>query len=110
MSADNPSEILERLFEVIESRKGGDADTSYTAKLLIGGAPKIGKKLSEEAAEVTIAALSEGKDAVARESADLLYHLLVMWAAMGVRPEDVYAELKKREGTSGIAEKNSRGK
>lgn len=108
MSADNPSEIVERLFDVIESRKGGDADTSYTAKLLKGGAPKIGKKLSEEAAEVTIAALSEGKDAVARESADLLYHLLVMWAAMGLRPEDVYAELKKREGTSGIEEKNNR--
>ncbi len=110
MSTDNPSEVLERLFKVIESRKGGDADTSYTANLLDGGAPKIGKKLSEEAAEVTIAALSEGKDAVARESADLLYHLLVMWAAMGIAPEDVYAELNKREGTSGIDEKNSRQK
>ncbi|MCK5777474.1 MAG: phosphoribosyl-ATP diphosphatase [Rhodospirillales bacterium] len=110
MSTDNPSEVLERLFKVIESRKGGNADTSYTARLLDGGAPKIGKKLSEEAAEVTIAALSEGKDAVARESADLLYHLLVMWAAMGIAPEDVYAELNKREGTSGIDEKNSRQK
>lgn len=110
MSAENPSDVLERLFKVIESRKGADADASYTAKLLSGGAPKIGKKLSEEAAEVTIAALSEGKDAVARESADLLYHLLVMWAAMGVTPDDVYAELRKREGTSGIEEKNSRGK
>ena len=110
MSDEKPSEVLERLLEVIDSRKGGDADTSYTAKLLRGGAPKIGKKLSEEAAEVTIAALSEGKDAVARESADLLYHLLVMWAVMDVSPDDVYAELKKREGTSGIDEKNSRGK
>ena len=108
MNAENPSEILERLFTVIEGRKGGDADTSYTAKLLAGGPKEIGKKISEEAAEVTIAALAEGQDAVTRESADLLYHLLVMWAAMGVRPEDVYAELGKREGTSGIAEKNSR--
>lgn len=110
MSTENPSDILQRLFAVIESRKGGDADSSYTAKLLAGGAPKIGKKISEEAAEVTIAALSEGKDAVARESADLLYHLLVMWAAMGISPEDVYAELQKREGTSGIEEKYSRTK
>ncbi len=108
MSSENPSEILDRLFAVIESRKGGDSDASYTARLLAGGPRKIGKKINEEAAEVTIAALAEGKDAVTRESADLVYHLLVMWAAMGVRPEDVYAELEKREGTSGIAEKNSR--
>lgn len=108
MTAENPADILARLFAVIESRKGGDADSSYTAKLLAGGAPKIGKKLGEEATEVTIAALSEGPDAVARESADLLYHLLVMWSAMGLTPEDVYAELAKREGTSGIDEKNSR--
>jgi phosphoribosyl-ATP pyrophosphohydrolase len=101
-------EILTRLFEVIESRRGADASSSYTAKLLSGGAPKIGKKLSEEAAEVTIAALSEGKDAVMAESADLLYHLMVMWAVMDVKPEDVYAELAKREGISGIDEKNSR--
>lgn len=108
MSADNPSDVLERLFGVIESRKGGDADTSYTAKLLAGGPAKIGKKINEEAAEVTIASLAEGKDAVARESADLIYHLLVMWAAMGIRPEEVYAELAKREGTSGIEEKKNR--
>ncbi len=108
MTAENSADILARLFAVIESRKGGDADSSYTAKLLAGGAPKIGKKLGEEATEVTIAALSEGPDAVARESADLLYHLLVMWSAMGLTPEDVYAELAKREGTSGIDEKNSR--
>ena len=101
-------DTLSRLFAVIESRKGADAGSSYTAKLLAGGAPKIGKKLSEEAAEVTIAALSEGPDAVTRESADLLYHLLVMWAAMGVTPGDVFAELARREGMSGIDEKNSR--
>lgn len=101
-------DTLSRLFAVIESRRGGDAASSYTAKLLAGGAPKIGKKLSEEAAEVTIAALSEGPDAVTRESADLLYHLLVMWAAMGVTPDDVFAELARREGMSGIDEKNSR--
>lgn len=108
MSDQINADVLTKLFGVIESRRGADATSSYTAKLLAGGAPKIGKKLSEEAAEVTIAALSEGKDAVAAESADLLYHLLVMWAAMDVDPGDVYAELARREGISGIDEKNSR--
>jgi len=101
-------DVLSRLFAVIESRKGADAATSYTAKLLAGGAPKIGKKISEEAAEVVIAALTEGKDAVTRESADLLYHLLVMWVDQGVDPKDVFDELARREGISGIDEKNSR--
>jgi phosphoribosyl-ATP pyrophosphohydrolase len=110
MSSDHTAEILDGLFRVIESRKGGDASSSYTAKLLADGPPKIAKKINEEAAEVTIAALVEGKDAVMRESADLLYHLLVMWAAMDVAPEDVYAELARREGISGIDEKYSRVK
>ena len=108
MSDQPTSDVLDRLFRVIDGRQGGDTEVSYTAKLLATGPPKIGKKITEEAAEVTIAALTEGNDALARESADLLYHLLVMWAATGVRPEDVYAELARREGTSGIAEKNSR--
>lgn len=110
MSDQINADVLSKLFDVIESRRGADASSSYTAKLLAGGPPKIGKKLSEEAAEVTIAALCEGKDAVTAESADLLYHLLVMWAAMDVKPEDVYAELARREGISGIDEKNSRPK
>ena len=101
-------DVLSRLFTVIESRQGADADTSYTAKLLAGGAPKIGKKISEEAAEVVIAALTEGKDAVTRESADLLYHLLVMWADQGIQPKDVLDELARRESMSGIDEKKSR--
>ena len=101
-------DVLSRLFGVIESRKGADATTSDTAKLLAGGAPKIGKKINEEAAEVVIAALTEGKDAVTRESADLLYHLLVMWADQGIQPQDVFDELARREGMSGIDEKNSR--
>ncbi len=106
---DETAAVLDRLFAVIQSRKGADADTSYSAKLLVGGPPKIGKKLSEEAAEVTIAALTESDDAVVRESADLIYHLLVMLAAKGLSPQDVYAELARREGVSGIEEKNSRG-
>lgn len=110
MSTDANAEVLERLFAVIESRRRADPDSSYTAKLLAGGPKKIAKKIGEESAEVIIAALSEGKDALTLESADLLYHLLVMWSAMGVKPEDVYAELARREGTSGIEEKNSRKK
>lgn len=103
-------DILARLFETISSRKGADPDTSYTAKLLAGGSKKIGKKIGEEAAEVVIAALSEGPEALTRESADLLYHLLALWAANGITPDDVYAELARREGTSGIAEKAGRQK
>lgn len=102
-------DVLNRLFDTIESRKGADAAASYTAKLLAGGPALIGKKIDEEAAEVTIAALTEGPDAVVRESADLLYHTLVMWAALGIRPADVMAELARREGVSGIEEKNGRG-
>jgi phosphoribosyl-ATP pyrophosphohydrolase len=103
-------EILERLFSVIESRKGGDPASSYTAKLLADGKPKIAKKLGEEATETIIAATAGTPAEVARESADLLYHLLVLWAAAGVKPAEVWAELARREGTSGLAEKAARPK
>jgi phosphoribosyl-ATP pyrophosphohydrolase len=100
--------ILEELFALIESRKGADPQSSYTAKLFARGRGKIAQKTGEEAVELVIASLSEGKEAVIGESADLLYHLLVLWADSGVRPEEVFAELKRREGTSGITEKASR--
>jgi phosphoribosyl-ATP pyrophosphohydrolase len=103
-------EILERLFSVIESREGGDPASSYTAKLLADGKPKIAKKLGEEATETIIAATAGTPAEVARESADLLYHLLVLWAAAGVKPAEVWAELARREGTSGLAEKAARPK
>jgi len=106
MSNDN-SDILERLYAVIESRKGADAATSYTAKLFADGMPEIARKVGEEAVETITAALS-GEGDVTAESADLLYHLLVLWAAAGIKPEDVWTELARREGTSGIDEKNSR--
>ena len=101
-------EILERLFSVIESRKGADPASSYTAKLLAEGKPKIAKKVGEEATETVIAATAGTPAEVARESADLLYHLLVLWAAAGVKPDEVWAELARREGTSGLAEKAAR--
>jgi phosphoribosyl-ATP pyrophosphohydrolase len=106
----NSPDILARLFDVIESRKGGDGASSYTAKLLAAGKPEIARKIGEEASEVLIAALAEGRTEVIAESADLLYHLLVLWAAEGIQPADVWAELARREGISGIAEKQSRVK
>ena len=102
------AEILERLFLVIESRKGGDPGASYTAKLLAEGKQKIAKKLGEEATETVIAATAGTPAEVARESADLLYHLLVMWAATGVTPGDVAGELTRRESVFGITEKKRR--
>ena len=100
--------ILDRLFATIESRKGADPSSSWTAKLLSGGPEKIAKKLGEESTETIIAALSQDGDALANESADLLYHLLVLWAAKGIAPDDVWRALESREGTSGIEEKESR--
>ena len=110
--ADKPKDagVLDRLFATIESRRGADPAESYTAKLLGEGTVAIAEKVGEEAGETVTAAREETADAVARESADLLYHLLVLWAATGVAPGDVWAELERREGTSGLAEKASRGK
>lgn len=104
------SHILDRLFETIEARRGADPAGSYTAKLLAGGIALPARKLGEEAVETLIAALAPDPAALASESADLLYHLLVLWAAAGIRPADVYAALAAREGTSGIAEKAARKK
>jgi len=99
---------LDRLFSAIAARKDADPKSSYTAKLFAQGAPKIAQKLGEEAVETVIAALTEERAAVTAESADLLYHLLVLWVERGVTPEDVWAELARREGVSGLAEKASR--
>lgn len=100
--------LLEQLFEVIESRRGADAGTSYTARLFAKGRAKIAKKTGEEAVEVVVAALAEGRQELAAESADLLYHLLVLWASAGIKPRDVWAQLAKREGVSGLTEKAAR--
>ncbi len=100
--------LLEQLFGVIESRRGADAGTSYTARLFAKGRAKIAKKTGEEAVEVVVAALAEGRQELAAESADLLYHLLVLWASAGIKPRDVWAQLAKREGVSGLTEKAAR--
>lgn len=100
--------VLDRLSAVIRSRRGADPATSYTAKLFARGRPKIAQKLGEEAVETVIEAMRGDPAAIASESADLLYHLLVLWADAGVDPAAVWAALEAREGTSGIAEKASR--
>ncbi|MBU6297109.1 MAG: phosphoribosyl-ATP diphosphatase [Alphaproteobacteria bacterium] len=102
------SSTLDRLFATIAARQGADATTSYTAKLLQDGVERCAKKFGEEAVEAAIAAVAGNKQAVIAESADVLYHLLVLWAACGIKPEDVYAALAAREGRSGIEEKESR--
>ncbi|MEQ8746411.1 phosphoribosyl-ATP diphosphatase [Pyruvatibacter sp.] len=101
---------LDRLAASIAARKGGDPAQSYTAKLLDKGIEKCAQKLGEEAVETAIAAAANKRDEVVSESADVLYHLLVLWAAMDIEPAEVYAELARREGISGIAEKASRPK
>jgi phosphoribosyl-ATP pyrophosphohydrolase len=108
MTADPGAAVLERLFATIEARRGGDPAASYTAKLLAKGPAAAAKKLGEEAVEAALEAVQGNPARLAEESADLLYHLLVLWAACGVRPEDVWAALARREGISGIAEKASR--
>jgi phosphoribosyl-ATP pyrophosphohydrolase len=104
------AETLARLNATIASRRGADPTSSYTAKLLSEGPEKAAKKFGEEAVETVIAAILRDPDALAAESADLLYHWLVLLAASGVDPDAVAAKLEAREGASGIAEKASRPK
>ena len=102
------SDGLDNLFATIAARKDGDPAQSYTAKLLAAGVEKCAKKFGEEAVEAVIAAVQKDKAELAKESADVLYHLAVLWAASGITPEDVYAVLKSREGLSGLDEKAAR--
>lgn len=102
--------VLEHLYRVILSRRGGDPAESNTARLFAKGKKKIAQKLGEEAVETLIEGVKGNKEALVAESADLLYHLLVLWAAVEVTPEEVWDALKAREGISGIAEKAARPK
>src|SRR5258707_907031 len=96
-------EALERLWRVIESRRGADPETSYTAKLFARGREKIAQKLGEEAVEAVIEGVKGDRAALVGESADLLYHLLVLWAEAGISPADIAAEFLQRQGQSGNA-------
>ncbi len=99
---------IDRLFATVEARKGADPSSSYTAKLLSQGTLKIAKKLGEEGVETALAAVAQDKAALAAESADLLYHLMVLWAACDLTPGDVYAALEARTHQSGLDEKAAR--
>ena len=101
------SETLDRLAATIAARKGADPASSYTAQLL-ADRPRAAKKMGEEAIETALAAVSGDKDALAAESADLIYHWLVLLAACGVEPDAIAAKLEAREGRSGLEEKASR--
>src|ERR1700754_2899830 len=99
------SDLLERLYLAVLAAKDLDPADSRTARLFQRGPAKMAKKLAEEAIEVVIDAVNGKTDAVIRESADLLYNLTVLWASAGVRPEDVWNEMERREHLLGIAEK-----
>ncbi len=100
--------VLTRLYTVIEGLKGADAEKSYTASLFADGLPKIAQKVGEEAVETVIAGALGDSESTVRESADLLYHLIVLWSASGISPGEFCAELERRQGTTGFAEKARR--
>jgi phosphoribosyl-ATP pyrophosphohydrolase len=99
------SDSLDRLYQAVLAARTADPATSRTARLLRAGRPKMAKKLAEEAVEVIIDAMHGHSDAVVRESADLIYNLVVLWVASNVHPKDVWAEMERRERLLGIAEK-----
>lgn len=102
------SDVLDRLAELLEQRKGADPQSSYVAKLYAKGTDAILKKIGEEAAETIIAAKDGDTEKIVYETADLWFHSLVMLAHAGLGPQDVLRELARREGLSGLEEKASR--
>jgi phosphoribosyl-ATP pyrophosphohydrolase len=99
------ADSFERLYDGVIAAKHGDPARSRTTRLLRSGRPKIAKKLAEEAVEVVIDAVNGNRDAVVKESADLIYNLVVLWVASGVQPKEVWKEMERRERLFGIAEK-----
>ena len=100
--------VLDRLFEVVTERRDADPDISHSARLLSRGTAKVAQKFGEEAVECLIEAVSGNSAKLIGESADMLYHLIVLWVDAGLQASEVWSELQRREGTSGIAEKASR--
>ena len=99
------TDSVERLYEAVIAAKQGDPARSRTARLLRSGRAKMAKKLAEEAVEVVIDAMNGNREAVVRESADLIYNLVVLWVSSGVQPKEVWKEMERRERLFGIAEK-----
>lgn len=108
----SPSDIavLDRLFAIVESRRDADPALSHSARLLSRGPAKVAQKFVEEAVECLIEAVAGSHDALVAESADVLYHMIVLWVSAGVGSHEVWAELVRREGVSGITEKAARAK
>jgi phosphoribosyl-ATP pyrophosphohydrolase len=104
------SAVLDRLWGVVVSRRDAPVEVSHSARLLSRGTAKVAQKFGEEAVECLIEAVAGNRDALVAESADVLYHMLVLWVDAGIAPEEVWAELQRREGVSGIAEKASRAR
>ena len=100
--------VLDRLWQVVLERRGADPAVSHSARLLRRGTAKVAQKFGEEAVECLIEAVAGNRDALVSESADVLYHLLLVWVDAGVPPSAVWAELERREGVSGVSEKASR--
>jgi len=103
------TDVLDRLAEAIEGRKGGDPQRSYVARLLAQGEDAVLKKIGEEATETVMAGKSGDRRRIVAEMADLWFHCLIALAQYGLAPRDVLAELRRREGISGIDEKAARG-
>ena len=102
------TDALETLYATILARRAGGSDASYVAKLTAKGRAKIAQKVGEEAVETVIAAVADDRAAIISESADLLFHLAVLWADSGVTPANIAAELDRRQGVSGLDEKAAR--
>ncbi len=103
--------VLDALWRTVEARRlAGDVEHSHSARLIARGTAKVAQKLGEEAVECVIEATQGNRAATVLESADLLYHLVVLWVDAGIRPDEVWAELARRQGISGIAEKAARPK
>jgi len=100
--------VIDRLWEVVLARRAADPAISHSARLLSRGTAKVAQKFGEEAVECIIEAVAGNKGALVAESADVLYHLLVLWVSAGLHPSEIWAELERREGVSGIAEKATR--
>ncbi len=100
--------VLDRLWQVVLDRRDADPAVSHSARLLSRGVPKVAQKFGEEAVECLIEAVAGNHTALIAESADVLYHLIVLWVSMDVHPSEIWAELERREGVSGIAEKAAR--
>jgi phosphoribosyl-ATP pyrophosphohydrolase len=100
--------VLDRLYAIVDSRRDASPSVSHSARLMSRGIAKVAQKFGEEAVECLIEAVAGNQEALVAESADVLYHLMVLWVASGVRPEQVWAELARREGVSGLTERASR--